>query len=133
MKVILDTNVIVSGILFTGLPAKLLAAWREGRFSLVVTPMILAEYHRVASELSKDFPKIDIVSVLDVIAIHAEIASDPEITTPLCRDPDDDKFLAIAAVIGAILVSGDKDLITADGTLGVRVLTPRTFATDFLK
>ena len=56
MKVVLDTNVLVSGILFTGPPHQILPAWSEGRFELVFTADIHEEYRRVAAELPQQFP-----------------------------------------------------------------------------
>jgi len=57
VKVVLDTNVLVSGILFTGPPHQILLAWSEGRFELVFTSDIHEEYRRVAAELQQQFPR----------------------------------------------------------------------------
>ena len=124
---VLDTNVLISGIFFSGTPARVLEAWRAGRFSLVVSPLILEEYRDAVSELSASFPEADITEILDLITIHSEVVDDRAAPEPLSRDPDDDKFLACAAATGATLVSGDKDLLAADGVLGVKVLSPRAF------
>ena len=59
MKVVVDTNVLISGIFFTGPPHRLLLAWSERRFDLVVSPEILSEYFNVSSELSSKYPGID--------------------------------------------------------------------------
>ena len=55
MKIVLDTNVLVSGIFFTGPPSKILRAWSRGKVQLVVTPEILDEYRRVVIELHDKF------------------------------------------------------------------------------
>ena len=52
MKLILDTNVLVSGIFFGGVPGQILAAWADERVSLVLSPAILDEYARVGAELA---------------------------------------------------------------------------------
>lgn len=127
MKAVIDTNVLISGIFFSGAPSKLLASWRSGRFEVVATPRILAEYQRVAEELSVKFKGVDVSAILNLIAIRAEIVEDLEVPVELSRDPDDDKFLVCAAVAGAVVVTGDKDLLAANGVLGVEVLTTRTF------
>jgi predicted nucleic acid-binding protein len=44
VRVILDTNVFVSGVFFTGPPARILQAWSAGQLSLVISPDILDEY-----------------------------------------------------------------------------------------
>ena len=43
MKVVLDTNVFVSGVFFGGLPHKILEAWRDGKIQLLLSPAILEE------------------------------------------------------------------------------------------
>ena len=53
MKLVLDTNVLVSGILFTGPPHQILLAWSEGRFELVFTSDIHEEYRRITAELQQ--------------------------------------------------------------------------------
>jgi predicted nucleic acid-binding protein len=46
VNVVLDTNVFVAGVFFSGPPATILRAWREGRITLVVSPPIMDEYRR---------------------------------------------------------------------------------------
>ena len=46
MNIVLDTNVFVAGVFFSGPPATILAAWRNGRIALVVSPSIVDEYRR---------------------------------------------------------------------------------------
>ena len=47
MKVVMDTSVLVSGLLFGGVPGQILTAWTTGAFVVVVSPSILDEYRRV--------------------------------------------------------------------------------------
>jgi len=58
VRVVLDTNVLISGIFFSGPPAQILKGWRQGRLQLLTSPEILAEYARVAAELRSEFPLI---------------------------------------------------------------------------
>ena len=67
MRVVLDTNVLMSGIFFSGPPAMILAAWSEGRLDLLATVEILAEYRRVAKRLAKQYPSIEVDPVLDLV------------------------------------------------------------------
>lgn len=57
MRVILDTNVFVSGVFFSGPPHEILRAWREGRFQMVLSPEILEEYRRVGIDLARHYHK----------------------------------------------------------------------------
>lgn len=59
MKVILDTNVLISGIFFNGPPYQILSAWRDGKIKFVISPEILEEYERVGEELSSKNPSVD--------------------------------------------------------------------------
>lgn len=54
MKIVLDTNVLISGIFFTGPPYQILKAWRDRKFQIILSAEILFEYRRVAEELSRD-------------------------------------------------------------------------------
>jgi putative PIN family toxin of toxin-antitoxin system len=109
MKVVLDTNVLVSGILFTGPPQRILPAWSEGRFELVFTSDIHDEYRRVAAELQRQFPRVDLAAALDQVLVHAHAVPSAVLDGRVCADPDDDKFLACALASGAgTIVSGDK-------------------------
>lgn len=47
MRIIVDTNVLLSGDFFGGVPGRILDAWANGPFELVLSPAILAEYRRV--------------------------------------------------------------------------------------
>ena len=78
MKVVLDTNVLVSGIFFSGPPAAILKAWSRGKIRMMVSPEILDEYK------------------LDLIVVHSEVCDPPSLPLPVCEDPSDDKFLSVA-------------------------------------
>jgi putative PIN family toxin of toxin-antitoxin system len=133
VKLILDTNVFISGIFFSGPPYKILKAWRDGHFTLVVSQEILEEYHRVGLELAKKFPGIDIEPLLALIAVEGEIIAAPPLPNQVCDDPDDDKFLACAlAARCTIIVSGDRHLRKADGFHGIQVLSPRKLLDEYL-
>lgn len=134
MKVILDTNVFVSGIFFVGAPHAILDAWRHGRLSLVVSPPILDEYRRVTHELADQFPGVDPVPPLELLAIHAQMVDAPDLTEPVCTDAADDMFLACAVASGTKLItSGDKALLKTSGYAGISVLTPRAFVDKYLR
>ena len=52
MRIILDTNVFISRIFYTGPPSQILKAWRDGKVQLLVSPSILDEYQRIGAELA---------------------------------------------------------------------------------
>lgn len=128
MKIVLDTNVFVSGVFFSGPPHKILQAWRDGKVRLVISPEILDEYGRVGEQLGEQFPALDLRPVLELVALNAEMVSPVDSTESICADPDDDKFFLCAiAARCKIIVSGDKHLLVKSGYGGIQVMKPREF------
>jgi len=58
MRVVLDTNVLVSGVFYPGPPSKIVSAWIEDKFEFVVSAEIIEEYRRVAERIGARFPGI---------------------------------------------------------------------------
>jgi putative PIN family toxin of toxin-antitoxin system len=133
MKIVLDTNVLMSGIFFSGPPYRILRGWRDGAVRLAVCLEILAEYRQVALRLSQRYKGIDIASLLDLIAVHSHIVQAAPLPSPICSDRSDDIFLACAlAARTRIIVSGDRHLLAASGYAGLQVLRPKLFVEQFL-
>jgi putative PIN family toxin of toxin-antitoxin system len=133
VRVILDTNVVISGVYFTGPPYHILKAWRDGTVHVVVSPEIIEEYQRVGSVLAKQFPGVDIDPILTLFAAEAELIVVPPLPEPVCDDPDDDKFLACAlASKTKIIISGDRQLLRVSGYRGIEVVRPRAFVDEYL-
>lgn len=133
MRVVLDTNVLISGIFFSGPPTQILHAWRTRKVELALSTEILAEYQRVGERLAQQYPGVEVHAILGLILQNAELIQAPGLAEPVCRDPDDDKFLACALASKTnIIVSGDGDLLAVSGYHGIQVLTPKAFVTDYL-
>jgi putative PIN family toxin of toxin-antitoxin system len=135
LRVILDTNVLLSGIFFGGVPGGLLTAWQEDRLALVLSPAILAEYHEAGAELAARYPALaaPLDSILTLLAQTATIVEAPELAARVSADPDDDKFLACAiAARTPLIVSGDKHLLRVSGWRGMTVVTPRQCVDRYL-
>ena len=127
MKVVLDTNVLISGIFFGGLPRTVLDAWAAERFELLVSPSIFDEYVRTCDRLSASHEGLQYQSVLASINGHGTLEPDSLSTGPITADPEDDKFMLCALGHGAIIVSGDQHLLDASSWEGVRVMMPNDF------
>jgi len=133
MKVVVDTNVLISGVFFGGMPSRVLEAWRDGRIGLVVSPEILEEYRRVGEELAAQFPGVSLAPLLTLLVMTAEITEAPELPEQVSRDPDDDKFIACALAGDCqLIISGDKHLLEVSGYQGVKVVAPREFLESVL-
>ena len=133
MRAILDTNVLICGIFFSGVPSDILAAWRDEKIELIISPEILEEYRRVGEEMEKKFPGIEVAPFLELVAIEATMVEAKALGEAVCTDQDDDKFLACALSSKAkVICSGDKALLKTSGYRGIEVLTPRSFSDKFL-
>ncbi len=119
MRVVLDINVLVSGISFAGVPGQLLEAWAEDKFELVLSPAIFDEYLQTCARLAASRPGIEYDAVLATIVGHGTLVADIESEETLTADPDDDKFMLCALAAGALVVSGDSDLLDVSGWQGV--------------
>ena len=134
LKVVLDTNVFVSGVFFSGPPYQILQAWQSGEFELAVSQEILDEYRRVGDILAKERPVIDLNPILNFVIEHAKVYESVKLKEPVCEDPDDDKFIACALASGSkVIISGDKHLLKVSGYEGIEILKPRDFVDKYLK
>jgi putative PIN family toxin of toxin-antitoxin system len=133
VKIILDTNVFISGVFFTGPPYQILKAWCDGKVQLVISQEILGEYQRVGETLAQQFPGIDLGPILELLTVKAELILAPGLPEPVCDDTDDDKFLACALASKAkLIVSGDKHLLRVSGYRGIVIVSPRKFIDEYL-
>ena len=133
MKVVLDTNVFVSGVFFSGPPFQILQAWRNGKIQLIISPEILDEYQRVGEILAEGHPAIDLEPMLEYVIHNAVVFSAPPLPERVCDDPDDDKFLVCALASGSnLVVSGDRHLLKVSGYQNIEVLKPRGFLDKYL-
>jgi putative PIN family toxin of toxin-antitoxin system len=129
VRAILDPNVIISALLSrAGSPAKVLRAWLEGRFDLIVSPLLLEELRRALAypKLAERISAEETKALMDWLGREALLADDPaEPPTSRSKDPGDDYLLALAEAERAVLVSGDRHLLAL--TEELPVLTVREF------
>lgn len=133
MKVIVDTNVLVSGIFFSGPPYEILNAWRDKRLQIVISPSIVEEYQRVGKELGEQFSEIDIEPFMELLMLEGHLFNAPLLLNSVCEDPDDEKFIACAiASQTKIIISGDKHLLKLSGHKNIEIIKPRLFLEKYL-
>jgi len=115
MKIVVDTNVVFSGIFFGGLPGKILEDILSGVYQIVLSEEIVSEYKNVIVRYGRKKKVIDLSQSLEIIdlLISCSLLIDANgIVTPGCADPDDIKFLQAAMASKAkYLISGDKHLL----------------------
>ena len=127
MKVVLDTNVLVSGIFFAGVPGQVLEAWAADRFELVLSPAIFDEYLQTCARLGASHHGLEYDAILASMVGHGTLVEDTEWEEVITANADDDKFMLCARSVGALVVSGDSDLLDVSGWHGVEVFKPRAF------
>ena len=127
MKVVFDTNILVSAMLWRGTPYRCLLAIRAGLAELILSPPILEEFRAVLSNkfaMTKEAAEENIAVVRES-SVLIEI---PGALHVIKDDPEDDKFVETALVAGASwLVSGDKHLLRLGEYRGIKVISARTF------
>ena len=128
MKIVLDTNVLVSAMLNEqGTPARVVALVTSGRAQLLVSRAILQEYDRVLAYADFGFTAEQRESLRVELAEESEQVSAEDVTLEL-PDPDDTEFLAVAIAGRAdYLVTGNKRHFPPLKSQGVRVLSPAEF------
>jgi len=132
VKLVLDTNVFISALLWYGPPHQLLRLIEKGTFTLCITPSLLEELTDVLSRPKfssrikdrKTSPKELLAAILDVAELHP----DKRIKSVVKNDPDDDRVLACALASGAkYIITGDPHLLKLKNWSGISILTPRQF------
>ena len=128
MNVILDTNVVVSGIFWPGESRDCLVLWARRRFHLAITVSIYSEYCEIARRLAVRKPEVNPEPWLKWIERKAKVYDPAPLGKQRSRDPDDDPFVACAlASKSQAIVSKDKDLLALRKPFGIKILTPRQF------
>ncbi len=128
LRVVLDTNVLVSGLAYPGsIPGRIVGAWRQGSLDVALSHYILDELARVLPKLSRlQLSPTDIRDLLDSLMFITNIV-EPEATQEAAlRDPADQPVLATWRAANArYLITGDKDLLALAATYPI--LTPADF------
>ena len=134
----MDTNVLVSGLVFAGgAPRLVLDAWLEDQFILVTSLYLVEElahvlsYPRIAQRLRLSDSKLAVI--LEALLSKAEVTPGQLQLPGITRDPKDDPVVACASEGQAsFIVSGDRDLLELAEYEGIRVVTPRQFVEKVL-
>lgn len=117
MRAVIDTNVLLSALLWRGPPHALLEQARNGMVTLISSPALLAELAEVIARAKFNVilarSNTSRAQTLAQVRQLAEVIDPPALAKPVCRDPDDDAVLALAIAAEAdLIVSGDDDLLS---------------------
>jgi putative PIN family toxin of toxin-antitoxin system len=132
MRVVADTNTVVSGLLWDGTPRQLLDAARASQIALFTSPVLLAELEDVL--LRDKFAQRLTSAGVDAHTLvlgYAALATlvDPDTIAPvILADPDDDAVLACAVAAQAdTIVSGDQHLLAFGQYEGMPIITAAAY------
>jgi putative PIN family toxin of toxin-antitoxin system len=127
LRVVLDTNVLVSGLAYPGsVPGRIVSVWRVGGLDVVLSRYILDEMSRVLPRLRRIQMSADeIRDLVDSFMFQADIV-EPEGWDADLRDPADQQVLGtLLASKANYLITGDKDLLALAERYAI--VTPTVF------
>ena len=129
MRVVLDTNVVVSALLFPGgAVAPVRELWRTERIRPLIDRACADELLRVLAYPKFRLEPDDISALLEDYLPFTETVAVRKVRAPRCRDVEDRKFLVLAAAARAdVLVSGDRALLELDDRVRFTIETPAAF------
>ena len=130
-RVVLDTNVLVSALLFTGELSKIVDLWQQGEVVPLISRETFDELRAVLSYPKFSLAPEEIQSIIEnEILPYFEVVGIKENVRGVCRDPEDDKFLACALSGAAhFILSGDKDLTDLKSYKTIKIIK----ASEFLR
>lgn len=129
LKVVIDTNVVVSALLFGGIPGKLVSAWKRRDINPFVSQEIIDEHMRVFA-----YPKFQLDPSEIEHLIYREILPFFEVVVSktgkkiVRKDPTDDKFIHCAIEGNVkVIISGDRYLLSLKQVDDIRIVNPFQF------
>ena len=130
-RVVLDTNVLLSALVFGGRPRQVIELLARDLIDVVISEEILTEVRR---HVANKFPTFtdDLVKFEILLEQDSELVKLGSITIAVCRDPDDNRILE-TATLGSCnyIASGDKDLLVLGIYKNIQILKPAEFLERF--
>jgi putative PIN family toxin of toxin-antitoxin system len=132
-RVVLDTNVLVSALLFTGELSKIVELWQQGEVVPLISRETFDELRAVLGYPKFSLAPEEIQSIIEnEILPYFEVVRIKENVRGVCRDPEDDKFLACALSGAAhFILSGDKHLTDLKSYKTIRIIKASEFLRRF--
>jgi putative PIN family toxin of toxin-antitoxin system len=132
VRVVLDTNAVVSALLFSGISSNLVSLWQKGLITLLLSREILDEYLGVLSYPKFELSEGEIKELIqEEILPYAEVVKPKRRLRVVQRDPSDNKFIECAVAGKArVIISGDKDLLSLGRYRQIHIQSPAQFLAD---
>ena len=133
IRVVIDTNVIISGLLFGGMPGRLIQLWKDKRILPLVSREILNEYLKVLAYPKFSLSEEEIKYLLyQEILPFFKVISVKQRTIIIKEDPSDDKFIRCARSGKAqVIISGDQHLLSLTSYRNITIFSPSQFLEEY--
>lgn len=128
LRIVLDTNVIISAILFGGIPRSILDMLISGKHDFFLSMPIIEEIREVLNRPKFEFDNERILLLIEELHSLCIIVKPTRSINFIIDDPADNKILECAIEANAeIIVSGDSHLFSIGSYKGIKILSPRQF------
>jgi len=129
VRVVFDTNVVVSACFWRGAPFECLSLWGQGHVIAAISPPLMSEYEDTFEELLLDYGNRSQVNWVELMRDSAEMVFPAERATGATPDPFDEMVLecALSAEADAIVSGDKKHLLVLKEFRGIPILDPGTF------
>ena len=133
LTVVLDTNILVSALLFHGELSKIVDLWKKGSILPVFTRETFAEFREVLHYPRFSLREDEMKAILeDEVLPFFEAVEIKNQIEMVCRDSHDDKFIACAIAAQAdYIVSGDEDLLVLKKHRQIKIISVSEFLKKF--
>ena len=128
MKVVIDTNIFISGIFWKGASNKVIINWKEGKFILVTSLEAVSEIIKVLKDFKIRLSDDMIRKWIDLI-VRNSIIVEPKERINIVKDDQKDNIFIETAVAGNVdyIISQDNHLLKLKEFRGIKIITPEEF------
>ncbi|AFM14005.1 putative toxin-antitoxin system toxin component, PIN family [Turneriella parva] len=131
MKIVIDTNVLISALIFPGVSSEVFDS-AVNNHEIWLSEWIIREFSQKCAEKFK-IPREALSETLKHLGERVNIAIPTGQRPEVCRDPDDNNVLWVANAIGAdILLTGDQDLLVLKRFKNTQILSPRDYKAGYM-
>lgn len=127
IKVVLDTNVLVSAVIFGGKPDQILNLAREGKIQLFISPAILAEFGGILLSKFHFSPEMAAGAVVEIGFLSTMIKPKQRLKVIQQDEPDNRVLECALAAKANYIISGDRHLLALHTFRGMQVVDPAGF------
>lgn len=134
-KIVIDTNVFISSILFRGPTSRLVSLWQKSAISVLMSSAVFKEYAKALAYPKFKLTKTEIRGIVEQELLpYVYPVKVKRSFRIISEDPSDDKFLELAVTGKAdYILGGDKHLLHLKNFQGIKIITPADFFAFFIK